>query len=49
VFSDIARDPYNEYANRDDDRPRGDLKQIVTRYFDVDVAVLVNEKNNQKQ
>lgn len=38
VFINIAPLLYETYANRDDDRPRGDLKQINARYFGPDVV-----------
>jgi HD-GYP domain-containing protein (c-di-GMP phosphodiesterase class II) len=38
VFINIAPLLYETYANRDDDRPRSDLKQINARYFGPDVV-----------
>jgi len=38
VFIKIAPVLYETYANRDDDKPRNDLKQINARYFGPDVV-----------
>jgi hypothetical protein len=38
VFINIAPLLYETYANRDDDRPRSDLKQVNARYFGPDVV-----------
>jgi HD-GYP domain-containing protein (c-di-GMP phosphodiesterase class II) len=38
AFLLLARPLYDEYANRDDDKPRNDLQELVQRYFKAGVA-----------
>jgi HD-GYP domain-containing protein (c-di-GMP phosphodiesterase class II) len=38
VFIKIARPLYDIYGNRDDDKPRHDLDEIVKQYFKADIA-----------
>ena len=44
VFVRIAPVLYETYANRDDEKPRNDLKQINARYFWPDIADDVLER-----
>ncbi len=38
VFSRIAKPLYDEYANRDDEKPRDDVRNMVSDYFKADMA-----------
>ena len=38
AFANIAKPLYDKYANRDDEKPRNDLRDIVQRYFKADMA-----------
>jgi HD-GYP domain-containing protein (c-di-GMP phosphodiesterase class II) len=42
VFIGIARPLYDFYGNRDDDKPRHDLDEIVNRYFKADIAAYLD-------
>ena len=46
VFCRIAKPLYEEYANRDDEKPRKDLEKIVAHYFSVDVATLIRPEKS---
>jgi HD-GYP domain-containing protein (c-di-GMP phosphodiesterase class II) len=41
-FVEIAPPLYNIYGNKDDERPRKDLSEIVARYFTADIAVFLD-------
>jgi HD-GYP domain-containing protein (c-di-GMP phosphodiesterase class II) len=41
VFIKIARPLYDIYGNRDDDKPRHDLDEIVKQYFKADIATFL--------
>ena len=41
VFSGIARPLFDEFGNRDDDRPREVLRSLIDQYFKGDAAILL--------
>jgi HD-GYP domain-containing protein (c-di-GMP phosphodiesterase class II) len=40
LFSGIARPLFDEFGNRDDERPREVLRALTDRYFKSDAAIL---------
>ncbi len=42
VFLKIARTLFDAYGNKDDDKPRKDLSEIIERYYKVDIAALID-------
>jgi HD-GYP domain-containing protein (c-di-GMP phosphodiesterase class II) len=42
VFLKIARPLYDDYANRDDKKPRHELDRIVNQYFKADITAFLD-------